>query len=201
MLQWELRRLTDVGLVSSERVGNLRRFQTNQRSPILGELVALTQKTLGLEPMLREALPPLVPRLRAAWLYGAVAKQTDTAASDIDLMAIGEDLSLAQILERVVPLEIQLGRKINPTCYPPAEFARWRVEPDSFVNRVHAQPVVSLVGDLNEFAPARQPRARRSTEGRTAKRRSAHARCGAYAPFRAVFPQKGALRALRPGFS
>lgn len=154
-LQRELRKLTDAGLVSSERVGNLRRFQANQKSPVLGELVALTRKTLGLEPMLREALSPLIPRLRAAWVYGSVAKQTDTAMSDIDVMVIGENLALGEVLERLLPLESELGRKINPTCYSPTEFERRRAEPDSFVNRILGQPILSLIGEVDEFAGTR----------------------------------------------
>jgi len=154
-LQRELRKLTDAGLVSSERVGNLRRFQANPKSPVLGELVALTRKTLALEPMLREALSPLIPRLRAAWIFGSVAKQADTATSDIDVMVIGEDLALGEVLERLLPLEAELGRKINPTFYSPAEFERRRAELDSFVSRVLAQPILSLIGEVDEFAGAR----------------------------------------------
>lgn len=74
----------------SERTGNLRRFQANRQSPVFAELAALTRKTLGVDAVLREALQGLAPRLRAAWLYGSVAKQTDTAQSDIDLMLVGE---------------------------------------------------------------------------------------------------------------
>ena len=153
-LQRELNRLAEAGLVRSERVGNLRRFQANAQSPVYGELVALTRKTLGVEPTLREALLPLVPNLRAAWVYGSVAKQTDTAQSDIDVMLIGKNLPLRKILELLVPLEAQLGRKINPTCYTSAEFERRRAEPDSFVNRVLAQPILPLVGDIHEPARA-----------------------------------------------
>ena len=91
-------------------------------------------------------IEPLAPDLQAAWIYGSVAKQTDTAQSDIDVMLIGEKLRLSKVLELVAPLEAQLGRKINPTCYTPAEFKRRRDEPDSFVNRVLAQPVVPLMG-------------------------------------------------------
>jgi len=149
-LQRELNRLAKAGLVRSQRVGNLRRFQANPQSPVYGELVGLTRKTLGVEPLLREALQPLVPNLRAAWIYGSVAKQTDTAQSDIDVMLIGKNLPLAKVLERLVPLEAQLGRKINPTCYTPTEFKRRRAEPDSFVNRVLAQPILHLVGDAHE---------------------------------------------------
>jgi predicted nucleotidyltransferase len=152
-LQRELNRLAEAGLVRSERVGNLRRFQANPRSPVYGELVGLTRKTLGVEPMLREALLPLAPDLQAAWIYGSVAKQTDTAQSDIDVMLVGKNLLLGKVLELLVPLEKQLGRKINPTCFTPAEFNRRRAEPDSFVNRVLAQPTLPLLGDAVE--PAR----------------------------------------------
>lgn len=149
-LQRELNRLTEAGLVQSERVGNLRRFQADPNSPVFGELVALTRKTLGAEPLLREALQPLLPGLQGAWIYGSVAKQTDTAQSDIDVMLVGKNLSLAKVLELLLPVEAQLGRKINPTCYTPAEFARRCAEPDSFVNRVLAQPVLPLIGALHE---------------------------------------------------
>lgn len=151
-LQREINRLADAGLVHSERVGNLRCFQADPRSPVFNELIALTRKTLGVEPMLREALTPLVPDLKAAWIYGSVAKQTDTAKSDIDVMLIGENLPLARILEQLLPLEAQLGRKINPTCYSPAEFDHRRGDPDSFVNRVLALPVLPLIGNLHEPA-------------------------------------------------
>jgi predicted nucleotidyltransferase len=154
-LQRELRKLNEAGLVSSERVGNLRRIQANPKSPIFGELVTLTRKTLGIEPMLREALLPLIPRLRAAWVYGSVAKQTDNAMSDIDVMIVGENLALGEVLEQLLPLEAGLGRKINPTCYSSAEFERRRAEPDSFVNRVLAQPILPLVGEIDEFAGTR----------------------------------------------
>ena len=153
-LQRELNRLAGAGLVRTERVGNLRRFQANPQSPVYGELVGLTCKTLGLELVLREALLPLIPDLKAAWVYGSVAKQTDTAQSDIDVMLIGENLLLGRVLELLVPLEAQLGRKINPTCYTPADFERRRAEPDSFVNRVLAQPILPLIGDANEPARA-----------------------------------------------
>lgn len=152
-LQRELKRLTEAGLVHSERVGNLRLFSANQKSPVFNELVALTQKTLGVASLLRDALLPLAPRLQAAWLYGSVAKQTDTAQSDIDVMLVGENLLLGSILELLLPLEAQLGRKINPSCYTPADFERRRADPDSFVNRVLAQPTIPLTGDSDE--PAR----------------------------------------------
>lgn len=149
-LQRELNRLAEAGLIHSERVGNLRRFQANPKSPVFHELIALTRKTLGIEPMLREALQPMESRLRVAFVYGSVAKQTDTAQSDIDLMLVGEQLRLSDVLDLLIPLETELGRKINPACYTPAEFERRRAEADSFVNRVLAQPILPLIGNILE---------------------------------------------------
>ena len=115
-LQRELRRLTTAGLVDAQAVGNLRLFQANPQSPVYGELVALIRKTLGTVPVLREALQLLQPNLVSAWVYGSVAKQTDTARSDIDVMLVGHDLLLSQVLAALEPAEAQLGRKINPRC-------------------------------------------------------------------------------------
>ena len=154
-LQRELNTLADSGLVLSERVGNLRRFQANRESPVYEELVGLTRKTLGAQPMLREALLPIASDIQAAWIYGSVAKQTDKAGSDVDVMLVGKNLPLSKVLKLLVPLEAQLGRKINPTIYTPAEFKRRRAERDSFVNRVLAQPVLPLIGDTPGPARAR----------------------------------------------
>jgi predicted nucleotidyltransferase len=153
-LQRELNALADAGLVLSERVGNLRRFRANPQSPVFSELVALTRKTLGAEPLLREVLHTLAPDVESAWIYGSYAKQTDTAASDIDVMIVGSNLSLARVIEVLLPVEEQLGREVNPVLYTMAEFSKRRDEADSFVNRVLAQPLLPLIGNLHEPARA-----------------------------------------------
>jgi len=153
-LQRELNRLADASLVSSQREGNLRRFRANPDSPVYPELISLARKTFGPVPLLQQALLPLASSLRDAWLFGSVAKQNDTAQSDIDVMLVGENLLLGQVLELLMPLEAPLGRKINPVCYTPAEFERRRAEPDSFINRVLAQPVISLMEKDHESGGA-----------------------------------------------
>ncbi len=146
-LQRELNRLVDAGLVLSEHVGNQRRFQANPDSPVYGELLALTRKTLGIGPLIAEALQPIAARLSVAFIYGSVAKETDTAQSDIDLLLVGEQLSLNEVLTLLLPLEGQLGRKINPSCYTQSEYAKRLAEPDSFINRILAQPTLPLIGE------------------------------------------------------
>lgn len=152
-LQRELNRLANAGLVSSERVGNMRRFQANPDSSVFPELVALTRKTLGAVPLLREALAPFASRLSEAFVYGSVARQTDTAGSDVDLMLVGRDLVLGEVLEVLLPLEESLGRKINPNIYTPEQYAKRLADPDSFINRVLAQPMLTVM-PLREERPA-----------------------------------------------
>jgi predicted nucleotidyltransferase len=147
-LQRELGKLAEAGLVNSEKVGNLRRFQANKDSPVFDELVALTRKTLGAQPLLQEALAPMQEKLDLAFIYGSTAKGTDTAASDIDVMVVGKDLLLGDVLKLLLPVESKLGRKISPTLYTPAEYKRRRAQKDSFLHRVLEQPVTPLVGDV-----------------------------------------------------
>ncbi|MBA3563947.1 MAG: nucleotidyltransferase domain-containing protein [Gammaproteobacteria bacterium] len=45
---------------------------------------------------LRAALGPLADHIRAAFVYGSVAKSTDQAASDIDLMVIADKLGYTE---------------------------------------------------------------------------------------------------------
>ena len=96
-VQRELNRLADAGLLESRAVGNMRQFQANPKAPVFNELVSLTRKTMGTVPVLQQALAPLQPDLIAASVYGSVAKQTDTAQSDVDVLLVGTDLSLRNL--------------------------------------------------------------------------------------------------------
>ena len=144
-LQQELKQLTAAGLVSTERVGNLKMFQANPNCPVFKDLVSLTRKTVGLHSLLTQALQPLKNKLLKAWIYGSVAQQTDTASSDIDIMLVGHELRLSEVLECLQTLEVELGRKINPTCYTEQEFAVRQADPNSFVSQVLQKPVVDLL--------------------------------------------------------
>jgi hypothetical protein len=89
----ELVRLEKSGLVSVRQVGNQRHYQANPGSPLFEELRSIIDKTVGLVGPLGAALRPLGPRIAAAFVYGSVAKKSDTARSDIDLMIISDQLT------------------------------------------------------------------------------------------------------------
>lgn len=101
--------------------------------------------------MIRQALKPIAKSIHSAFIYGSIAKQTDTAISDIDLMIIGDKLSYANIFKLLQKPESLLGRKINPTIYSPAEWARKMRDKNNFILQVINQPKITLIGSENEF--------------------------------------------------
>ena len=92
-----LTRLAATGLVTTERVGNQKHYQANARSPVFAELSGLVRKTVGLVGPLHAALAPLAAKIAAAFVYGSIAKGTDTARSDIDLMVIADKLQYSDL--------------------------------------------------------------------------------------------------------
>ena len=147
----ELRRLADTHLVTVQHVGNQKRYQANPDAPIFSELVGIVQKTIGLAQPLRDALSPLLADISAAFVYGSVAKRSDTASSDIDLMVISDTLGYADIFAALEPTAQKLGRPINPTIYSRAQLSK-RIKADSvFMTRVLEQPKIWLIGGQDDL--------------------------------------------------
>lgn len=153
-LQREINRLVVAGLANSTLKGNQRQISANRQSPLFKELSDLTRKIMGAAALLTEALLPIKRKIEAAFLYGSVAKQSDHAESDIDIMMIGSDLTLGEVLEQLLPVEEMLCRKVNPTCYTVGEFKKRLSDKDSFVNKVLSQPIIQLFGNMDDFRSA-----------------------------------------------
>ncbi len=164
-LQRELRRLTGSGLVSVTTVGNQKRYQANPASPIFVDLCGIVRKTFGLADELREALLPLENRILLAFVYGSVAKQTDTAGSDIDLLVVSDTVSYEELLAALGERETRLGRKVSPTLYTAADLARRRADGNSFILRVLEQPKLFVIGGTHELGELGKSGKDRKTEG------------------------------------
>ena len=147
----ELSRLKSSGLVSVERIGNQKHYRANPDLPIFAELTSLVLKTVALAEPLKELLEPFSDRIDTAFIYGSVAKGTDTARSDIDLMVIGSDLDYAGLYRALQDAERRLARKVNPTFLSPADWKRRAAEKGSFVNKINAQPKIFVFGTAEDF--------------------------------------------------
>jgi predicted nucleotidyltransferase len=151
-IQRELVRLERAGLVTTRRVGSQKHFQANAQSLLFDELTSIVRKTFGLALPLREALAPLGKRISAAFVYGSVAKRSDTARSDIDLMVVSDKLTYASIYAVLEPLHERLGRQVNPTVYSRKELARRLKSDSSFMKRVLDRPKIWIIGSEHDLA-------------------------------------------------
>jgi predicted nucleotidyltransferase len=151
-VQRELARLAQSGLVTIKAVGNQKHYQANPASPIFDELCGLVRKTVGLAEPLRAALAPLAMQIKAAFVYGSIAKKEDTASSDIDLMLVSDTLTFGDTLLALQAATELLGREVNPNIFTPLDFAKRLQEGGSFVSRVMAQPKVWLIGGEHDLS-------------------------------------------------
>lgn len=147
-VQRELQRLADSGLVTVTKLGNQKHYQADKASPLFKELASIIQKTVGLEEPLRAALTPLAGRIRLALVFGSIAKGLDTAASDVDLLVVSDELTLEDLYRALSPAEAQLARTINPSLYSTIEFQQRKAE-KSFVKRVLDGPTIPLLGSID----------------------------------------------------
>ena len=148
-LQRELRRMTSSGLITMTTIGRQKHYQANKNCIIFQEVKAISLKTFGLSDVLRHALSGHAADIRYAFVFGSVAKGTDTATSDIDVMVIAEGLSYSDFFEALTKAEGALGRKVNPTIYTAEAFLKKIQDDNHFVTRVFRQPKIELIGDGN----------------------------------------------------
>ena len=151
-VQRELARLAQSGLVTLRPVGNQKHYQANPDSPIFAELCGIARKTVGLAEPLRQALAPLASQIKAAFVYGSIAKKQDSARSDIDLMLVSDTLTFGDTYLALDEASKSLGREVNPTILTVQDFAKRRQEEGSFVARVLEQPKVWLIGGEDDIA-------------------------------------------------
>jgi predicted nucleotidyltransferase len=143
-LSKELRRLEQEGLFQSEMSGHQKYFRLNREYPLFDEVRSIVAKTIGAIPAIEQSLRK-VGGISEAYLYGSFARNQQDAASDIDVLVIGNPK--ARILaEEIQKLERHLGREINYTVLSTREFESRRARKDAFLENVWRNKRVVLVG-------------------------------------------------------
>ena len=150
-VQRELQRLVSSGLVTVTRVGKQKHHQANPDSPVFEELRSLVIKTVAVAEPIRQALKPLADRIALALVYGSVAKGTDTAASDIDLLVVSDHVMLEDIYSALAPVETTLQRRFAPNLYTTREFAERKAAGNAFLARVLPDEHLILIGTEDEL--------------------------------------------------
>lgn len=132
-LDRKLKELEKEGILKSELRGKERYYSLNPSFPLLTEYKKIVLKTIGLEHVLKKALQK-VKGLKEAYLFGSYAKDQMDAASDIDLLAIGNHNTL-ELQKRISEIQKSVGREINVVSLGSAEYEKKR-KGDPFVKSI-----------------------------------------------------------------
>ena len=149
-VQRELKIMTDAGIVKRERKGNLVYYQANPQNPIFNDIKSIINKTFGVTDTIRESLDSIANKITVAFIFGSVAARTETRASDIDLMIIGE-VDFGEVVSAISNAQDFLKREINPVVYPVQEFQKRVKENHHFVKSVLVAEKIFVIGDENEL--------------------------------------------------
>jgi predicted nucleotidyltransferase len=145
----ELLRFQKDDLFNTQRVGNLLYYSLNTKHPLYKELKSIVSKTVGVEGSLKKTLSS-VKDIKIAFIYGSFATRREKAASDIDLMIIGEpDTSLLN--EKIAELERRLKREINPTVYSLKEYKAKKKAKSGFILELLKNPKIMLIGKEDDL--------------------------------------------------
>ncbi len=145
----ELEKMTAAKLLTVKHIGNQKHYQANSAAPVYNELIAITRKTFGIADVIRQTLEPIKESIEFAFIYGSIAKATDTAKSDIDLMIIGKNLAYANIMNLLIFVEKELQRTINPSIYSLSDFNNKLQQGNSFLTRILQQEKIIIMGSEN----------------------------------------------------
>jgi predicted nucleotidyltransferase len=147
----ELSKLERSGLVSVERIGNQKHYRANPAAPIFEELRGLVEKTIGLAEPIRQSLRPYSDAIKSAFIYGSVAKGTDTAHSDIDLMVIGDNLNYSDLYTAAHAAESRLRRKVNPLLLSFKDWRRKASDEGSVIGKISHSPKIFIIGSEEDL--------------------------------------------------
>jgi len=145
--QRELEKLADSGFLKKEKNANLTYFRINPENPLLDDIKSITEKTIGLEQLLKDELGKL-EQVKFAFLFGSYIKGDFKPDSDIDLYAIG-DINENEFYKTIKTVEAKIMREVNYHLSSLEEF-RKNLE-KSFFHKEILKNYQLLIGNENEF--------------------------------------------------
>ena len=118
------------------------------------------RKTIGLADVLKFALASASDRIAAAFVFGSVARSSDNAESDVDIIIIGS-VDFAEAVNLLYAAQTTLQREINPKVFAAEEWKKKLKAKSAFVIDVLSKPKIFLIGtqrDLDQLAESGQNR-------------------------------------------
>jgi predicted nucleotidyltransferase len=170
-VQRELQQLVGAGILARTVEGRQTYFQASRACPVFEELRGLIRKTFGVAEVLQRGLAVLGAKIQLAFVYGSMATGGETSRSDVDVMVVGEKLSMDDVVPALADAQRDLAREVNPSVYRTAEFCRKLAQGQHFLSSVVSGPKIFLIGDENELAGLAQVRMAPGAQDKPARNR------------------------------
>lgn len=151
-LRRELINLEKLGLLKSEKVGNLKFYSLDKDNPTYKPIRELVIKTAGIPTLLEFYILPN-KNIKAACVYGSYAKGSLTSQSDIDLLVITEKNSTTfeEINSYIDKLEQRFGREINVDLMTEKEFQAKLQSKSSYIQDITQGKKIIIKGGNDAF--------------------------------------------------
>jgi predicted nucleotidyltransferase len=144
-LKKELDALSGVGLLNVQKMGNQTQFSANTDHPVYPELSGLIRKTTGLRDVLANALLPLSSKIEVAFVFGSMAKASETSQSDVDVMVIG-NVTFGEVANALYDVQTTLAREVNPKVMSRDEWREKKNAQSTFVQELMSKPKIFTIG-------------------------------------------------------
>jgi predicted nucleotidyltransferase len=143
----ELKKLSSIGLISSEKEANLLYYRINTNCPLYKELKNLIYKTEAFRPYLKN-IAAFPNGICAAFVYGSTAYDQEWERSDIDLFVLG-DIDGEKLHSHIFKLEEKIDREINVVHMNLNEFKTKIKKKNAFLKRVLSSKKIFIKGNEN----------------------------------------------------
>ena len=147
----ELDRLQRCGLLTVERVGNQKHYRANKQAPVFEDLRGLLEKTVNVTEALKKSFERHASGIRSAFVFGSMAKGSDTANSDVDVLIIGDDLNYSDLYTAAQEAELTLKRPVHPLFMTPQDWQRHISDKGSVMNKITRSPKLFFIGSEGEL--------------------------------------------------
>lgn len=146
-----LRRWAEVGLLDRATERGQAVYSAS-RDPALRPLRVLLQQDDETAQVLREELALFEAPVRAAAIFGSVARGEAGADSDIDLLLIADGTSTLDAQAHFKKAGRRLGRSVNVLLYSTEDWQAARKRADVLVLDILSRELIALKGDVHAIA-------------------------------------------------
>lgn len=100
--------------------------------------------------MFKKDLEHFEEKIDFGFIFGSVAKGSNTPESDIDIFFLG-DLTYEDVSSFMFNLQRELLQEVNVIIFSEWELSKRIADKDPFITNVLKEPKIWLFGDKNEF--------------------------------------------------